>query len=71
MRGAHLITDLKKILKILAVRWRDSKLVTVASNIEGISPINNVSRCSQEKKRHILVKQPNGLLQYNNPNWEV
>lgn len=63
-RGAYDF-EYEKNNGILVVRWKDSAVVTIASNVHSIEPLKSVSRYSREQKKRISVPQPNVLSQYN------
>lgn len=50
---------------ILICAWYDNKVVTVASNIHGVEPTNDVRRYDGTRKQHINVKCPNLIQSYN------
>lgn len=77
VNGLKSIKDFKKIQRgvydnvfertkeILIVRWKDSAVVTVATNTHGIDPIKMISRYSREQKKKLSVTQPNVFYKYN------
>lgn len=51
--------------KMCVVKWRDNRVVCIASNFEDESPVGQVKRwCSKEKKK-IDLPQPNIISSYN------
>lgn len=50
---------------VCAVRWHDSKVVTVASTYAGIHPLHKAKRFSSEHKKRIEIDQPKVVQLYN------
>lgn len=51
--------------EICAVRWNDNAVVTVASNWEAVEPITTAKRYSRGEKKHVIIKQPILISDYN------
>ncbi|KAH9363196.1 hypothetical protein HPB48_017557 [Haemaphysalis longicornis] len=52
--------------EVLLVKWRDSSVVTMATNYDSVEPIGAVSRWSSSKKEKVKVAQPSVFGTYNN-----
>lgn len=52
--------------EVLLVKWRDSSVVTMATNYDSVQPIGAVSRWSSSKKEKVKVAQPSVFGTYNN-----
>ena len=50
---------------IIAVRWMDTKAVTVLSNLDGVTPTADVKRWSKVAKDYSIVPRPYTLSVYN------
>ena len=50
---------------IIAVRWMDTKAVTVLSNFAGVTPTEDVKRWSKVAKDYFIVPRPYSLSVYN------
>lgn len=50
---------------VLAVRWKDNKVVTMISTADGIEPITTVKRYDKDAKAKIDVSCPNVIKKYN------
>lgn len=50
---------------IVAVLWKDNKLVTLLSTFAGMNPIQEVKRFSKKEKKSILVPSPYVISVYN------
>lgn len=50
---------------IAITRWKDNKVVTVASTCAGAEPLTNCSRFSQSEKKRVPITLPNSIRQYN------
>ena len=50
---------------ILAVKWKDNRAVTLATNYDTIEPVQSAQRWSREKKAVVAVPQPNLVQNYN------
>lgn len=50
---------------VVVCQWFDNKVVTVASNFEGVSPTHQVRRYDQANKKHIQVSCPGLIKTYN------
>ena len=51
--------------EIFIVKWKDSNVVTVASNYEGHTPLGSVRRYSQQDKKHVQIDIPKCIQDYN------
>jgi hypothetical protein len=51
--------------RVRAVKWKDNKAVTVASNHDGINPIAAAPRWSREEQKRVNVDQPRLIHNYN------
>ena len=63
-RGSHDVV-LERKAAICVVRWHDSKVVTVASTLAGVQPIQKAIRFSSQQKQRIEVQQPKVVQIYN------
>lgn len=43
----------------------DNSVVTVASNVHGVSPITTADRYSQAVKKRVKIPRPNSIAEYN------
>ena len=50
---------------ICITRWKDSKVVTVASTYTGVDPIKKAQRYSKAEKKRVEITQPNVVAEYN------
>lgn len=50
---------------IVAVLWKDNKLVTLLSTFSGMNPISEVKRFSKKEKKSVLVPSPYVISVYN------
>ncbi|XP_035206798.1 piggyBac transposable element-derived protein 3-like [Stegodyphus dumicola] len=50
--------------KILVVKWKDNKCVSLATNFDTIMPLSSVQRWSVEKKEKVKVNQPHAISSY-------
>ena len=50
---------------ICITRWKDSKVVTVASTYAGVDPIKKAQRYSKAEKKRVEITQPNVVAEYN------
>nr|XP_053657348.1 piggyBac transposable element-derived protein 3-like [Cherax quadricarinatus] len=50
---------------VLAVRWKDSKVVTLLTNDMGINPVTKIKRYSKETKQKVDVDCPSVIKNYN------
>lgn len=50
---------------VLAVRWKDNSIVTMASNYEGVHPVGSVKRWTKQDKAKVDIPQPNVFRSYN------
>ena len=50
---------------IIAIKWMDTKPVTVLSNFTGVTPLDNVQRWSKQEKGYVSVPRPHALSLYN------
>lgn len=50
---------------ILVCKWNDNSVVTVASNIDKVEPVQTARRFSQQHKRYVQINQPNVIKNYN------
>ena len=57
--------SLEKNEKIFVVKWKDNRLVSVASYEHGLRPLKKVDRYSATEKKEIAVSMPNVLCMYN------
>ena len=46
-------------------RWKDSKVVTMASTHAGVNPIKKAQRYSKAEKKRVEITQPNVVAEYN------
>ena len=53
-----------KTNEILAVKWKDNKNVSLATNFDTILPLSSVSRWNVEKKEKVKVNQPHAITSY-------
>ena len=51
--------------KILVVKWKDNKAVTVVTNFEHIEPLQQCTRWSKTEKKRVPVEQPSLIASYN------
>ncbi len=51
--------------KIIAARWQDNGVVTVASSEYGVSPVVKAERYIASQKKRVKVSMPNVIHQYN------
>ena len=56
---------LDKDTRICITRWKDSKVVTVASTYTGVNPIKKSQRYSKAEKKRVEITQPNVVAEYN------
>ena len=61
-RGKH---DMCSADGILALRWKDNKVVTVLSSDAGVEPMTKVTRYDRQVKKQVEVPCPNVIHQYN------
>lgn len=50
---------------IVAVLWKDNKLVTLLSTFSGMNPISEVKKFSKKEKKSVLVPSPYVISVYN------
>ena len=50
---------------VLALRWKDNKIVTVLSSDAGVNPVNTVKRYDKAEKKKVDVPCPNVIREYN------
>ena len=55
---------LDKDTGICITRWKDSKVVTMASTYAGVNPIKKAQRYSKAEKKRVEITQPN-VAEYN------
>ncbi|CAH2000662.1 unnamed protein product [Acanthoscelides obtectus] len=51
--------------KLIAVKWVDNKVVTLASSFVGVQPLGSVKRWNAAEKRKVDVPCPKIVQQYN------
>jgi YD repeat-containing protein len=51
--------------KFVVIRWNDNSVVTLASNVHGVLPVEKVKRWSSSEKKRIEVSQPAAIKFYN------
>ena len=51
--------------KICITRWNNNKAVTVGSNVLGAEPSHTAVRYNRKERKHVQIKQPNVMKQYN------
>lgn len=51
--------------EISVVSWRDNKVVTLASNFAGKSPVSSVRRYDKSKKNFVTIERPFVIEEYN------
>ena len=56
---------LDKDTGICITRWKDSKVVTMASTYAGVNPIKKAQRYSKAEKKRVEITQPNVVAEYN------
>ena len=61
-RGKH---DFCSADGILALRWKDNKIVTVLSSDAGVEPMNTVKRYDRQTKKKVDVPCPKVIREYN------
>ena len=61
-RGKH---DFCSADGILALRWKDNKIVTVLSSDAGVEPMKTVLRYDRQAKKKVEVSCPNVIKEYN------
>ena len=47
------------------IRWKDNRVVTVASTFTGVAPLTHTNRFSRERKERIRIPQPQAVAVYN------
>ena len=57
--------DNDKDTGIWITRWKDSKVVTMASIYAGVNPIKKAQRYSKAEKKRVEITQPNVVAEYN------
>ena len=57
--------DNDKDIGICITRWKDSKVVTMASTYGGVNPIKKAQRYSKAEKKRVEITQPNVVAEYN------
>ena len=50
---------------ICITRWKDSKVVTMASTYAGVNPIKKTQRYSKAEKKRVKITQPHVVAEYN------
>jgi Transposase IS4 len=65
LERGHYDYRFEKHQEIMVIRWNDSAVVTVATNMHTVEPIVNVERYSKVKKCFVAFPQPNALDKYN------
>ena len=50
---------------VTLVRWKDNKVVTVASTLYGKEPMKRARRCIKDKGGRVEINQPNSISVYN------
>ena len=63
-RGSHDVT-LDQKSDVCVVRWKDNKVVTVASTYAGVEPLQKARRFSSQQKQRIEIDQPKVVQLYN------
>ena len=63
-RGFHDVT-LDQKSDVCVVRWKDNKVVTVASTYAGVEPLQKARRFSSQQKQRIEIDQPKVVQLYN------
>ena len=56
---------LDKDTGICITRWKDSKVVTMASIYAGVNPVKKAQRYSKAEKKRVEITQPNVVAEYN------
>ena len=56
---------LDKDTGICITRWKDSKVVTMASTYAGVNPIKKAQQYSKVEKKRVEITQPNVVAEYN------
>ncbi|XP_066258479.1 piggyBac transposable element-derived protein 3-like [Euwallacea similis] len=64
VRGSY-ISAYESESKVSIVRWHDNSVVTVASNVYSVDPVQNVKRYSRKQRKDIYIPQPYVIAQYN------
>ena len=57
--------DNDKDTGICITRWKDSKVVMMASTYAGVNPIKKPQRYSKAEKKRVEITQPNVVAEYN------
>lgn len=63
-RGSH-ISAYDSESKVSIVRWHDNSVVTVASNVYSVAPVQNVKRYNRKERRDVQIPQFYVIAQYN------
>nr|CAI5818011.1 unnamed protein product [Callosobruchus analis] len=63
-RGTYLSTY-ESESKVCIVRWQNNSVVTVASNVYNVDPVQNVKRYDRKEAKNINIPQPHAIAQYN------
>ena len=61
--SSDVVTDVS--LNIVAVRWKDNKVVNAISTLTDKQPIKQVKRYCHHEKRGVNIEQPNIINHYN------
>ena len=61
--SSDVVTDVSS--NIIAVRWKDNKVVNAISTFTGKQQIQQVKRYCNREKRRVNIEQPNIINQYN------
>ena len=63
-RGSY-STVFDTVNKIVAVKWSDNAVVTLASNFDVVEPCNQVRRFNRKERQQVTVTQPKLISAYN------
>ena len=61
--SSHFVNVNKSNVKV--VRWKDNKVVTVASRLHGKEPMKRARRYIKDKGGRVEIDQPNSISYYN------
>lgn len=61
----HYESVISKEEGILVCKWVDNSIVSLASNVNGVHPIDSVQRFSRKEKKFIQVQRPHIVSEYN------
>ncbi|KAI4470380.1 transposase is4 [Holotrichia oblita] len=61
----HYVISYDTTNQVLLCRWNDNSVVTLTTNYQGVTPINQSTRYSFASSKTIIVTQPNFIKNYN------